>query len=125
MSKEGIAAAVGFLERKGYAVSGPDPSGRGKVVRLTPAGVAARSEHLRLLDVVERRWRARLGADLDRLRDALLTDERLALGLRPYPDGWRDRNPYRARTLAVLDDPAANLPRYPMVLHRGGYPDGS
>jgi hypothetical protein len=25
----------------------------------------------------------------------------------------------------MLADPASALPRYPMVLHRGGYPDGS
>jgi hypothetical protein len=30
-----------------------------------------------------------------------------------------------AATDAVLADPYARLPRYPMVLHRGGYPDGS
>jgi hypothetical protein len=47
-------------------------------------------------------------------------------GLQPYPDGWRaTRNPYRARTQAMLADPASALPRYPMVLGRGGYPDGS
>jgi hypothetical protein len=50
---------------------------------------------------------------------------RLALGLRPYPDGWRARGPYLRQTTAVLNDPAAALPHYPMVLHRGGWPDGS
>jgi hypothetical protein len=35
-------------------------------------------------------------------------------GLEPYPDGWRAK----VRRLEVL-------PYYPMVLHRGGYPDGS
>ena len=35
-------------------------------------------------------------------------------GLEPYPDGWR----------AKVRRPEA-LPHYPMVLHRGGYPDGS
>ena len=38
----------------------------------------------------------------------------LFAGLEPYPDGWR---------AAVR--PPATLPHYPMVLHRGGYPDGS
>ena len=28
-------------------------------------------------------------------------------------------------TTAVLDDPDDALPHYPMVLHRGGWPDGS
>ena len=35
-------------------------------------------------------------------------------GLEPYPDNWR----------AALRRPVT-LPHYPMVLHRGGYPDGS
>lgn len=125
VSKEGLAAATGFLDRHGYAVTEPDPSGRGKLVRLTRKGVTAQVEHGTLLEAVERRWAARLGKDLDRLRDALITDDRLSLGLTPYPDGWRARNPYRTRTLATLADPVATLPRYPMVLHRGGYPDGS
>ena len=36
------------------------------------------------------------------------------LGLEPYPDNWR----------AQVRRPET-LPHYPMVLHRGGYPDGS
>ena len=49
-----------------------------------------------------------------------------ASALQPYPAGGRAaRNPYRARTQAMLADPVSALPRYPMVLHRGGYPDGS
>jgi len=44
---------------------------------------------------------------------------------RPYPGGWRARNPYLRQTTAVLDDPDGALPHYPMVLHRGGWPDGS
>ena len=35
-------------------------------------------------------------------------------GLEPYPDNWR----------ASVRRPAT-LPHFPMVLHRGGYPDGS
>ena len=35
-------------------------------------------------------------------------------GLEPYPDGWR----------AKVRKPDT-LPHYPMVLHRGGFPDGS
>ena len=38
----------------------------------------------------------------------------LMQGLEPYPDGWR----------AKVRRPGV-LPHYPMVLHRGGYPDGS
>jgi len=35
-------------------------------------------------------------------------------GLQPYPDGWR-------ASVASREV----LPHYPMVLHRGGFPDGS
>ena len=38
----------------------------------------------------------------------------LMRGLEPYPDNWR----------ADVRPPQA-LPHYPMVLHRGGFPDGS
>ena len=126
VSKEAITAAVGFLQRNGYAAVEPDPASRSKLVRLTEEGLAAQAQHARLAKTVERRWRKRLGGDFDRLANALITGRQLALGLRPYPDGWRAaHNPYRARTEAVLADPASALPRYPMVLHRGGYPDAS
>ena len=38
----------------------------------------------------------------------------LMRGLEPYPDNWRASVP-----------PPRTLPHFPMVLHRGGYPDGS
>jgi len=126
VSKEAITAAVGFLQRNAYAAVEPDPAGGSKLVRLTGKGLAAQAQHARLAEAVERRWRKRLGQDFDRLTKALITGRRLALGLQPYPAGWRAaRNPYRSRTEAVLLDPASALPQYPMVLHRGGYPDGS
>ena len=126
VSKEAITAAVGFLQRNGYAAIEADSSSGSKLVTLTEEGLAAQAQHVRLAKAVERRWRKRLGGDYDRLAKALITGRQLALGLQPYPDGWRAaRNPYRAQTQAVLADPAAALPRYPMVLHRGGYPDGS
>jgi hypothetical protein len=126
LSKEANTAAVGFLQRSGYVAVEPDPAGGAKVVRLIGQGLAAQAKHARLAKAVERRWRKRLGGDFDRLARALITGPQLALGLQPYPDGWRAaRNPYRARTEAVLADPTSALPRYPMVLHRGGYPDGS
>lgn len=126
VSKEAITAAVGFLQRSGHVAVELDPASAAKLVRLTDRGLAAQAVHARLGKAIERRWRKRLGADFDRLSRALVSGKQLALGLQPYPDGWRAmRNPYRARTQAVLADPAAALPRYPMVLHRGGYPDGS
>jgi hypothetical protein len=49
----------------------------------------------------------------------------LGSGLIPAPNGWRASNRYISQTLEMMRDPVAALPNYPMVLHRGGYPDGS
>ncbi len=134
VSKEALSMAVGVLARRGDAVVQPDPAGRGKLVRLTPQGRSAQDDYASLLDAVERRWLTRFGVgQVGALRRAVraITEQRdnggplLAEGLRPYPDGWRAQPPFRSQTQAVLDDPAGALPRYPMVLHRGGWPDGS
>ena len=124
VSKEAISMAMGVLEKKGLAVVEADPMGsRAKIVRLTANGVEAEGRYRRLLETIEERWRARFGEDrIGELRKALgaLVDEPgatvspLFRGLEPCPDGWRAR----VRTPDVL-------PHYPMVLHRGGYPDGS
>ena len=135
VSKEAVSMAFGVLTRRSCAVTGPDPAAsRGKVVRLTPGGLAAQQDYTRLLDAVERRWRARYGpGEIGALRRSLQSvtgqrDEgqpRLGQGLRPYPGGWRAAKPYLQQTTARLQNPHHALPRYPMVLHRGGWPDGS
>ncbi len=135
VSREALSMAVGVLGRRGYAVVPPGPAGRGKLVRRTPEGRSAQEGYAASLDAVEQRWRIRFGAgQIDALRRALqaIIDQRaedgqprLAQGLRPYPDGWRAHPPFLSQTTAVLADPAAALPGYPMVLHRGGWPDGS
>ena len=136
VSREGSTSALGFLERNAYVELGPDPSGRrGKFVRPTERGRRARDGRAPIAARVEAGWEERFGAAaVGRLRDVLTAvashraeggRSSLALGLEPYPDGWRSRPPYLAQTKAVLTDPAGALPRHPMVLHRGGYPDGS
>ncbi len=83
---------------------------------------------------VEERWLDRFGhAEVGRLCDcqqavaAHRSGNQLTvgLGLGLYPHGWRARGRYRARSDAVLDSPWAAPPRQPIVLHRGGYLDGS
>src|SRR5215472_8755478 len=101
VSKEALSMAAGILTRRSYAVVEPDPAAsRGRLIRLTPRGLSARDEYLRLLDDVEQRWRTRFGPGaIDALRRSLLSvmgqrDDgrpRLAQGLQPYPDGWRAR----------------------------------
>ena len=115
---------AGWLERHGCAVAAPDTTARrGKVIRLTPKGEKAQAKYRRLLRATEESWRTRFGAAaIDDLRAALedvvgdgtYEASPLARGLVPHPDNWRAR----VRRPEIL-------PHHPMVLHRGGYPDGS
>jgi DNA-binding MarR family transcriptional regulator len=124
VSKEAIAMAMGVLQKRRDAVVGPDPTGsRAKVARLTPKGREAQEAYRQLPGIIEQRWQARFGKEtISTLRDLLErlvgepTAQRSPLfrGLEPYPDGWR----------ASVCKPNT-LPHYPMVLHRGGFPDGS
>jgi DNA-binding MarR family transcriptional regulator len=123
VSKEAIAMAVKYLEKRGFVVAAPDAGGRNKMLRLTPKGLAALESYHHLVREIERRWRARYGeqallqlrVSLERLAGAPAADAQLLMsGMTPYPDGWRASVP-RPET----------LPWQPMVLHRGGFPDGS
>jgi len=130
VSKEAIKASLGFLERHDFAIVEDDPDvPRTKVVRLTQNGHAARDSTGALLAVVEARWHARFGTEaietMHAALDALLDHPQLSEGLSPDPSGWRARKPYVAQTTALVSEPRAALPHYPMVLHRGGWPDGS
>ena len=114
LSKEGIAMAVGYLQRHHLAIAAPERS-----VRLTPDG----------LDALDG-YRFRAGrADHHGLRAALeaLVAQRDALsaGLVAPPGCWRGEKPYVTQTRRLVADPTAALPWHPMVLHRGGWPDAS
>jgi hypothetical protein len=120
-SKESVRWALGILTRGDLAAEEPDPAaGRGKVARLTPRGLDAQRLYHDLAAEIERRWHDRftpavtgaLRAGLEPL--AVGQPPPLFAGLEPYPDNWR----------ASVRRPAV-LPHFPMVLHRGGYPDGS
>ena len=125
VSKEANAMVVGFLQRHGCVVVESDPAAsRGKIIRLTSKGQNGQDKYLRLLAATEEHWGHRFGRSvITDLRGALVqvageVDEArrspLFEGLTPYPDGWR-----------ASVRPPETLPHYPMVLHRGGYPDGS
>jgi len=123
VSKEAIAMAMGVLSKRGRAVVDAEPGGRLKAARLSATGMAARDTYLRQLDDVEDRCQTRWGGEnVAALRQALdqLTGGSIEQtsplfgGLDPHPGGWRASVP-QPRT----------LPHYPMVLHRGGYPDGA
>ena len=124
VSKESIAVATSFLGKRGLVEVGPDlAAGRVKAIRLTGDGARLRGRFDAAVSATEEQWQVRCGAD--RLSDLRASLEPLVVGaggarsplwqgLEPYPDGWR----------AGVRQPET-LPHYPMVLHRGGFPDGS
>ncbi len=123
VSTESLAMANGFTSSRGLIAIEAGPAGsKWKIARLTPSGAAARQRYFDLTSEIEDGWHLRFGPDnIGGLRAAL---QRLAgpggpgsplfAGLEPDPAGWR----------AAVRTPQT-LPHYPMVLHRGGYPDGS
>ncbi len=128
ISKEATSMALTYLVKSG-CVTVDGTTAATKSARLTPDGRAAKAMAPGLHADLEKRWEARLGGDtVGRLRSSLerLLGQRegLAKGLEPYPDGWRASKPYVAHTRAMIEDPTGRLPHSPMVLHRGGWPDG-
>jgi hypothetical protein len=98
VSKEAIAMAVGFLERERYVRHD------GRMLSRTELGDGARERYERYA------WKLNDGAVRTSL-EAL--EPHLLQGLATPPGGWREK-----RATSVL-------PHQPMVLHRGGFPDGS
>jgi DNA-binding MarR family transcriptional regulator len=124
VSKEAAAMALKRLEESESAcVTAESATSRTRVVVLTPKGVQMQEAYLEFTQKVEKHWQASFGKDqIDNLRLLLeqlaveSTGKRSPLfaGLEPYADGWRASLPRREV-----------LPHYPMILHRGGFPDGS
>jgi len=124
ISKEYVAVSTGWLARHKFAVLATAPApDRGKQIRLSEKGLLAQEESGKKLRAIEKRWSTQFGAgELTALRarlepivgDGTAGKSPLFAGLTPHPDGWR----------AKIPQPAL-LPHFPMVTHRGGYPDGS
>ncbi|HEY1508274.1 MAG TPA: hypothetical protein VGF93_04685 [Solirubrobacteraceae bacterium] len=123
LATEATRNALGYLDKLACVEFKTDVSaGRGHLVRLSEKGLKAQNTYQRLSAGIEMRWREGFGTEVvDELRETL---ERLVIpvgssrpplfgGLEPYPDGWR--------AAARIE----RLPHYPVVLHRGGFPDGS
>jgi hypothetical protein len=121
VAKEATAMALTVLAKTRFvAVEGTSVAT--KRARLTPKGQELQRTHARRHADVAKRW------ETPRLRSALervLEHADLSRGLEPHPGGWRATKPYAARTEAMLAEPRSALPHQPMVLHRGGWPDGS
>ncbi|SRR6266516_4107600 len=117
--------AMGILAKRGLAVTGPAPDGgRWQVATLTPKGRHVQANSRERLGQAEDAWQARFGVraigDLRRAPERPAGPAKapggtpLFAGLEPPPGGWRAG----VRTRDAL-------PQYPMVPHRGGFPDGS
>jgi DNA-binding MarR family transcriptional regulator len=124
VSKEAIATSLSFLGKRGYVTlkSRPAASG-GKLLVLTSKGRSEQETYRQRVWAIEERWQAQFGSSaIGHLRESLeglvgdpaAQRSPLSRGLDPYPDGWR----------ASVPKPEG-LPHYPMLLHRGGFPDGS
>lgn len=122
VSKEALAMALGYLQRSEMATLETDER-KARVATLTRLGRSARRDCLARIDAVEAQWETAFGASaIARLRAALepitgdgtARDSPLFAGLVPDPACWR----------ATIPRPET-LPHFPMILHRGGYPDGS
>jgi DNA-binding MarR family transcriptional regulator len=128
---------------KPYIVMEPDPAAkRGKMVRLSPRGLAVQHKYRDLNGAIEKRWEAKFGKDkIGRLRDSLRelfvprSGDRLllsqglvpaegtvrsgaeapALGRRDVAAAARQRmRDLVAQTEAFVRDPAGALPHYPL-----------
>ncbi len=123
VSRQAIAMAFGILRKARLVVVEKESQSPWQIARLTDAGIAVQKNYPLLLASIERRWESRFGQQAVRaLREAAETiagdadapDSPLMQSIEPHPDGWR----------AAVPKPRI-LPHFPMVLHRGGYPDGS
>jgi hypothetical protein len=124
VSKEALHMATGIVRKSRLVVIENNPEGGPfKVARLTAKGLEAQKAYHHRLSEIEQRWLIRFGSErVRRLQTSLeelagqggVESSPLFKGLEPYPDGWR----------ASVPQPST-LPHFPMVLHRGGYPDGS
>ncbi len=123
--KETVAVALNWLRSRGLIAVG---AGRGRAGELTERGRRARELYLRRLAGVEAAAAERVPGPVAEIRatlGAILDSPRLSEGLAPPPSGWRARASHRRQSERWARDPAAALPHFPLVTHRGGWPDGS
>jgi hypothetical protein len=119
-----IEVAAGWLVRHGFAKveSLPKPD-RGRQIRLNEEGLVEQEQGRKRTAALEDLWCKRYGnpviSEIRKSVEPLVEDgssrkSPLFRGLEPHRDGWR----------AKVQKPSL-LPHFPLVTHRGGYPDGS
>ncbi len=129
-------AGIGW-QHKPYILVESDPArGRGKLVRLSEAGIKAQQEYLSRTRDVEEDWKKRFRTTTQEIRDALtalLKRNELSDGLKPPPGTTRAgaqtpalgradigpaarerRRDLVLQTEAFVRDPAGTLPHYPL-----------
>ena len=123
ISKEALSMSLNWLKKREYAVEAPNPAGRGKVVRLTDSGKWEQDRYPQVMAAAQETLLEIISdSQLEALREALVPfvkptkDDQAPLfeGLNAAPGLWRAKGP-----------PRSILPHHPMVLYRGGWPDGS
>jgi hypothetical protein len=119
IAREITDVSLGYLEKQGLATR--SGAGRAKVVTTTMGGAAAQLQTDERLGELDRRFEPARAA----LEAILSNSDGMADGLTPHPMGWRAQKPYLVQTERMLADPRAALPHFPIVTHRGGFPDGS
>jgi hypothetical protein len=142
IQREQIDNAVGYLERTRLAEVVPTPGAkRGKSVALTETGARAKVATARKLAKLESDWDQRHGARVTRVREALAPFAGIPTGESPSvaTSGAFDSPPHSGGPASHLlggpehppgtwraeSKPLARLPRFPLVTHRGGFPDGA
>jgi hypothetical protein len=124
VSKEAVVLALRCVEECRFGVIEKESqSNNVEMFVLTPEGQRARDTYRQMVCSIEKRWKANCGREhVEKLRALLermvgtsaAEPSPLFKGLTPYPDGWR-------ASVCRLEQ----LPQYPMILHRGSFPDGS
>ncbi len=123
VSRESISMAMGIV-RKARLVSVEKGSSDEPwlLVRLTSTGVTAQQVYRQHFRELEKTWKQRFGQkvieDVRKALEGIVGDvsakhSLLFQGIEPAPGNWR----------AMIRRPKV-LPDFPMVLHRGGWPDG-
>jgi hypothetical protein len=124
LTADGVDRVLSVLQRAGCATEEPSPGrARNRQIRPTARGERSRDAGAARLSKVEDRFGERYGKGrATELRRALapLGDGTRAgsavlfSGLQAPPGSWRAELP-----------PPERLPRFPLVTHRGGFPDGA
>jgi hypothetical protein len=122
--RAGIASEItdvslGYLDKERLARVVVD--GRARIAIPTDTGLWAKESADRRLAELDARFERVRGS----LEAILENSDALADVLTPHPSAWRAAKPYARRTERLVANPRAGLPHFPIVTHRGGYPDGS